>query len=109
MGALIRSRFPRTQYSSVAAVALYNSTWCYRWCYHLPMATVEKLSVSLGAEEISWVRKKAEESASSVSAVLNEAVRQQQRLEAMDRLLEELGTDDITPEDIAAMLADSPP
>lgn len=69
-------------------------------------ATVEKLSVSLGAEEISWVRKKAEENASSVSAVLNEAVRQQQRLEAMDRLLEELGTDDITPEDIAAVLAE---
>ena len=70
------------------------------------MATVEKLSVSLGAEEISWVRKKAEESASSVSAVLNEAVRQQQRLEAIDRLLEELGTDDITPKDIADMFAE---
>jgi K+/H+ antiporter YhaU regulatory subunit KhtT len=69
-------------------------------------ATVEKLSVSLGSEEISWVRKKAEENASSVSAVLNEAVRQQQRLEAIDRLLEELGTDDIAPEDIAAMLAE---
>lgn len=68
--------------------------------------TVEKLSVSLGSEEISWVRKKAEENASSVSAVLNEAVRQQQRLEAIDRLLEELGTDDIAPEDIAAMLAE---
>lgn len=70
------------------------------------MATVEKLSVSLGAEEISWVRKKAEESASSVSAVLNEAVRQQQRVEALDRLLEELGTSDITPDDITAMLAE---
>jgi K+/H+ antiporter YhaU regulatory subunit KhtT len=70
------------------------------------MATVEKLSVSLGSEEICWVRKKAEENASSVSAVLNEAVRQQQRLEAIDRLLEELGTDDIAPEDIAAMLAE---
>lgn len=70
------------------------------------MATVEKLSVSLGAEEISWVRRKAEESASSVSAVLNEAVRQQQRLEALDRLLEELGTSDITPDDITAMLAE---
>lgn len=70
------------------------------------MAKVEKLSVSLGTEEIGWVRKKAEESASSVSAVLNEAVRQQQRLEAMDRLLEELGMDDITPEDIAAVLAE---
>ena len=29
-----------------------------------------------------------------------------QRLEAMDRLLKELGTDDITPEDIAAVLAE---
>lgn len=38
----------------------------------------------------------------------DEAVRQQQRqrLEAMDRLLKELGTDDITPEDIAAVVAE---
>lgn len=70
------------------------------------MSAVEKLSISLGSEEIAWARQRAEDTASSVSAVLSEAVRHQQRLEAFDRLLEELGRDDITPEDIAAVYAE---
>jgi K+/H+ antiporter YhaU regulatory subunit KhtT len=70
---------------------------------HMP---VEKLSVSLAPDEIAWVRRKAEESASNVSAVLAEAVRQQRRLEAIDALLAELGTDDITAEDVAAVFAE---
>ena len=70
------------------------------------MSAVEKLSVSLGAEEISWARQKAEENATSVSAVLNEALRQQLRREALTGLLKELGTEDITPEDISAVYAE---
>jgi K+/H+ antiporter YhaU regulatory subunit KhtT len=67
---------------------------------------VEKLSVSLVPEDAAWVRRKAEETASNVSAVLSEAVRQQRRLEALEALLAELGTSDITPADVAAVLAE---
>jgi UDP-N-acetylglucosamine:LPS N-acetylglucosamine transferase len=70
------------------------------------MATVEKLSVSLGAEEAAWARKQAEASGRSLSAVLTDALRRQRKLEAMDRLLAELGTDDITEEDLAAVRAE---
>jgi UDP-N-acetylglucosamine:LPS N-acetylglucosamine transferase len=70
------------------------------------MATVEKLSVSLGAEEVAWARKQAEASGRSLSSVLTDALRRQRKLEAMDRLLAELGTDDITEEDLAAVRAE---
>jgi K+/H+ antiporter YhaU regulatory subunit KhtT len=67
---------------------------------------VEKLSVSLAPEEIAWVRRKADETSSNVSAVLSEAVRQQRRMEALDALLDELGTGDITVEDVVAVIAE---
>lgn len=70
------------------------------------MATVEKLSVSLGAEEAAWARQQAEASGRSLSAVLTDALRRQRKLDAMDRLLAELGTDDITEEDLAAVRAE---
>jgi UDP-N-acetylglucosamine:LPS N-acetylglucosamine transferase len=69
-------------------------------------ARVEKLSVTLGAEEAAWARAQAEASGRSLSAVLTEAVRRQRKLEAMDRLLAELGTDDITEEELAAVRAE---
>lgn len=88
------------------------------------MASVE-VSVSLAPAELEWARRKAERSGTTVSAILGEVVREQRqheeqrelrvqcevvpsngRLEAMQRLLEELGTDDITPEDIASVLAE---
>jgi hypothetical protein len=69
-------------------------------------ARVEKLSVTLGVEEAAWARLQAKASGLSVSAFLTEAVRSQRKLEAMDRLLVELGTDDITEEDLAAVRAE---
>jgi UDP-N-acetylglucosamine:LPS N-acetylglucosamine transferase len=69
-------------------------------------ARVEKLSVSLGAEEAAWAREQAEAAGSSLSAVLTEAVRRQRKLQAMDLLLAELGTDDITEEDLTAVRAE---
>jgi hypothetical protein len=69
-------------------------------------ARVEKLSVSLGAEEAAWARKQAEATGVSLSAVLTEALRRQRQSEARRRLLEELGTDDITEEDLAAIRAE---
>ncbi len=68
--------------------------------------SVEKVSVSLGTEEIAWARRKAAETDSSVSAVVSDAVRRQRQLDAMDRLLAELGTDDITEEDRAVVRAE---
>jgi hypothetical protein len=84
-----------------------------------------EVSVSLAPAELEWVRGKAEQSGTTVSAVLSEAVRQLRqheehlelrvrrdvvqsnvRSKAMQRLLEELGTDDITPDDIAGVLAE---
>ena len=69
-------------------------------------ARVEKLSVSLGADEAAWARQQAESAGSSVSAVLTEAVRKQRQSLARRRLLAELGTDDITEEDLAAIRAE---
>lgn len=60
------------------------------------MATAEKISISLGAEDLAWARRQAKAEAKSVSAVLAEAVRRQRQADARARLLSDLGTDDIT-------------
>jgi len=67
------------------------------------MATVHKISISLGSEDLEWARKKAEETASSVSAVMSGALRREQQHEARLKLLEWLGTDDITEADREAI------
>ena len=55
------------------------------------MATAEKHSVSNQKEELAWARKYAKASGLSLSAVLTEALREQRRAKAMDRLLKRLG------------------
>jgi Arc/MetJ-type ribon-helix-helix transcriptional regulator len=60
------------------------------------MAAAEKISVSLGAEDLSWARQRAKREVKSLSAVVSEALRRQRQAEARTRLLAELGTDDIT-------------
>lgn len=60
------------------------------------MATAEKISISLGADDLAWARRHAKANAMSLSAVLAEAVRRQRQAEARARLLLDLGTDDIT-------------
>lgn len=69
-------------------------------------ATTEKVSVSLATEDLAWARQKAESGETSLSAVLSAALRRERQYEARGRLLEELGTDDITPEDLAAVRAE---
>jgi hypothetical protein len=68
--------------------------------------TTEKVSVSLTAEDLAWARQKAEEGATSLSAVLSAALRRERQFEARGRLLEELGTSDITAEELEAARAE---
>ena len=70
------------------------------------MRVTEKVSVSLAAEDVEWARQRAERDATSLSAVLTEALRRQRQSEARQRLLAELGTDDLTPADIDAARAE---
>lgn len=60
------------------------------------MAVAEKISISLGPDDLAWARRRAKADAMSLSAVLAEAVRRQRQAEARIRLLADLGTDDIT-------------
>jgi hypothetical protein len=60
------------------------------------MAAAEKISVSLGAEDLIWARQRAKREVKSLSAVVSEALRRQRQAEARTRLLADLGTDDIT-------------
>jgi len=70
------------------------------------MATVEKISVSIPIEELEWAREQAEEGATSLSAVVSEALRRARQSSARRRLLAELGTDDLTPEMLDAIEAE---
>lgn len=70
------------------------------------MALVEKVSVSLGAEDVEWARHKAEQSDTSFSAVVSEALRKHRQHEARMELLAELGDKDITPKDLEAIYAE---
>lgn len=67
---------------------------------------MEKLSVSIDAREVTWAREQAKALGTSLSAVLTDALRRQRKLAAMDRLLAELGTDDITEEELVAVHAE---
>lgn len=64
------------------------------------MGAAEKISISLSSEDLRWARQRAKQSLSSVSAVVSEALRKQRQAEARARLLADLGTDDITEQDI---------
>ena len=70
------------------------------------MALVQKLSISVSREELDWAKERARSLGLSLSAVVSEALLRQRQAEAGVRLLEELGTDDITEEDLAAMRAE---
>jgi hypothetical protein len=70
------------------------------------MRVTEKVSVSLAAEDVEWARQRAERDETSLSGVLTEALRRQRQSEARQRLLAELGADDLTPADIDAARAE---
>jgi hypothetical protein len=67
------------------------------------MGSSEKISVSVSGEELAWAKKRAKQLRTSLSAVVSEALQRQRQLEAGWQLLDELGTDDITESDLAAV------
>jgi hypothetical protein len=62
----------------------------------------DKLSVSLGVEDVRWVTRQAKRLGTSVSAVIASALADQRRAEARDTLLASLGDEDITDADVLA-------
>ena len=67
-----------------------------------PRVRADKLSVSLGVDDVQWVTRRAKRLGTSVSAVIAAALAEQRRAEARDALLSSLGDDDIAEADIAA-------
>jgi hypothetical protein len=67
------------------------------------MATAEKISVSVSRDDLAWARKRARARRTSLSAVVSEALLRQRQAEAGVRLLEDLGTEDITEGDLDAI------
>jgi len=67
------------------------------------MANAEKISVSLNRDDLTWARRRAKLKRTSLSAVVGEALLRQRQAEAGVRLLDELGTDDITQADLDAI------
>ena len=68
-----------------------------------PRVRADKLSISLGVEDVRWVTLRAKKLRTSVSAVIASALAEQRRAEARDALLAELGSDDITAAHIDAV------
>jgi hypothetical protein len=70
------------------------------------MGSVAKISVSINAEDAAWAKAKARAQAKSLSAVVSEALLRQRQAEAGIRLLDELGTADISKSDVEAIRAE---
>ncbi len=57
------------------------------------MASAQKLSISVDANDLKWLRRRAKRHGGNVSAVLAEATRLLRQREARERLLERFGED----------------
>jgi hypothetical protein len=62
----------------------------------------DKLSISLGAEDVRWLTRRAKRLGTSVSSVIAAAVADSRRAEARDRLLSLLGDADVRDADVVA-------
>jgi len=62
----------------------------------------DKLSISLGVDDVKWATSRAKKLGTSVSSVIASAIAEQRRAEARDALLAELGAADITAADLEA-------
>ena len=72
----------------------------------ISVATVEKISVSVSREDLAWARKRARLRRTSLSAVVSESLLRQRQAEAGVRLLEDLGTAEITAADLVELRAE---
>jgi hypothetical protein len=70
------------------------------------MPAVAKVSVSISSEDLAWAKRRARRGTTSLSAVVSEALRRQRQAEARTKLLDELGTNDISSEDVSAIRAE---
>ncbi len=67
-----------------------------------PRVRTDKLSVSLGTEDVVWVTRRAKRLGTSVSAVIATALASLRRAEAQDTLLSLLGDDKVSEASVAA-------
>jgi hypothetical protein len=63
------------------------------------MGAAQKVSVSIAAEDLQWARRQAKKAGQSLSSVIAEALHRLRRAQAQERLLNELGTADISEHD----------
>ncbi len=71
------------------------------------MAATEKISISVGMDEIEWARKQAERTNSSLSSVVTETIRRARQHESRLKLLKELGERArVTPEEMERIRAE---
>lgn len=61
-----------------------------------PRERADKLSISLGVDDVKWATARAKKLGTSVSSVIASAIAEQRRAEARDALLAELGSEDIS-------------
>lgn len=71
-----------------------------------PVSSSPAAAITLASEDLAWAQARAECQGTTVSAVVTEAVRRQRQNEARRRLLVELGTDDLTEPELAAVEAE---
>lgn len=66
----------------------------------------EKVSISLDVESLAWARRVAAATRASLSSVVDAALKRMRQREARERLLAELGGDDIPDEELQALYAE---
>lgn len=57
------------------------------------MANAQKISVSVTADDLRWLRRRARKEKRSLSAIIAEATRLLRQREAQEKLIESFGTD----------------
>jgi hypothetical protein len=68
------------------------------------MGTAQKVSISVDADDLKWLKRRAKRRGGNLSAVIAEATRLLRQREAREHMLERFGADaDVTPEEAEAI------
>ncbi len=71
------------------------------------MGTAQKVSISVDAEDLKWLRRRAKRRGGNLSAVIAEGTRLLRQREARERLLERFGEDaNVSPQEAEAIRAE---